>query len=294
MSRLRRAGYSALKGLSRPWRAVTAVSRSRLRILAYHDVPDRNTFTQHMSHLAEHYRSVTGPQFASTSRDRPPVWITFDDGDPTIVDNANEVLSMFGFHGTAFICPSLVGTTKPYWWQVVHAAAEAGVTVAGIKVMADEVRQLKSVPDADRRRRVSKIREHMPEEPTRRQLTSDELQKWLNAGHSIGNHSWDHPMLDQCPPEEQRRQIDRAHVWFLDNGYGAPRWFAYPNGSWSNVAEQHLVDLGYESALLFDHRLASMDDVLSLSRIRVNGTDSLNEFISKISGIHPAIMRWRR
>lgn len=297
MSRLRRAGYVTLRRLSGPWRAMTDLGSRKLRILAYHDVPDSELFGLQMSHLAEHYRVVPGPLSTTGTGEGPSVWVTFDDGDPTLVDNAMEVLSDHGFSATAFICPGVIGTREPYWWQVVHGAAEAGLSVDGREVSPHEVTQLKQVPDPQRRHRVSEIRQEMSlageEGLVRRQLTEKDLKTWADAGHSLGNHSWDHPILDQCDSEEQRRQLDLSHQWFLDHGYEAPCWFAYPNGNWSRVAEDRLTELGYESALLFDHRLASMSDDLNLSRIRVNATDSLDEFASKVSGIHPAVMSWR-
>jgi peptidoglycan/xylan/chitin deacetylase (PgdA/CDA1 family) len=297
VSRARDNAYAALRYLSSPWRATTGVGIPRLRILAYHDISQVEQFEAQMSHLADHYEVVVGPGFFSGATTRkPPVWITFDDGDPSIVDNAVGVLDEYGFSATAFICPSVVDTFEPYWWQVVLAASDGGVEVAGARLSPDEVSRLKKVPDEQRRRRVGEIREALAEqrvEPTRRQLTREDIDTWLSAGHSLGNHSWDHPILDQCSPEEQRRQIDLAHQWFLENGYGRPSWFAFPNGNRSLVSARYLADLGYKAALLFDHRLASVRQGMNLSRIRVNGTDTLDEFIPKVAGIHPAITRSR-
>lgn len=297
MTPLRDAGYRMLRALSAPFREVSRFGSSRLRILAYHDVPDIGRFDLQMSHLADHYEVVMGPSFLTTTSGKPPVWITFDDGDPSVVDTALGVLSRYRFSATTFICPGVIDTVEPYWWQIVTEAYQSGVTVAGSRVDADEVNRLKSVPDDHRRRRVAEVREAVRRqngELIRRQLTRDDLDSWLSAGHSIGNHSWDHPILDQCTTDEQRRQVVDAHQWFLDKGYPAPRWFAYPNGNSFDGGEKLLVDIGYEAALLFDHRLASRSQGMTLSRIRVNGADSLDEFISKVSGVHPMTMRWRR
>lgn len=296
MSRLRPVLYATLRAASGPWRRVGRWGAPRFRILAYHDVPDPDLFAAHMSHLATHYQVVKGPHFPRNGDEKPPVWVTFDDGDPSIVDNALGVLVSHGLSATAFICPSVVGTEEALWWHVVQEAVEAELVIGGQRVLPGEVRRLKLVPDAQRRERVAEIREALLElrgSLVHRQLTEKELSSWIDAGLTMGNHTWDHPILDQCPPVEQRRQIDLAHDWFLENGYRAPKWFAYPNGNWSAFAEQHLSELGYEAALLFDHRAAKASDGRCLSRIRVNGTDSLNEFIPKVAGIHPAVTRWR-
>ena len=296
-TQIRGAGYRLLRALSAPFEVATRVGFPRLRILAYHDAPDVSRFDIQMSYLADHYEVVVGPNFTKLASMKPPVWITFDDGDPSVVDTALDVLSRYGFSATAFICPGVIDTVEPYWWQVVTEAFESGITVAGQGLGPDEVRRLKSVSDDQRRRRVAEIRGVLTEQKgefRQRQLTTEDLRRWLSAGHSLGNHSWDHPMLDQCTIDEQHRQIDTSHQWFIDRGYGKPRWFAYPNGNSFIGAEQHLAAFGYEAALLFDHRLASKSQGLTLSRIRVNGADSLDEFISKVSGVHPMMMRWRR
>jgi peptidoglycan/xylan/chitin deacetylase (PgdA/CDA1 family) len=297
VTRLRDGGYKLLRLLSSPFREASRLGFAHLRILAYHDVPDIRRFDFQMSHLARHYEVVGGPAFTRSIVRKPPVWITFDDGDPSVVDTALDVLSRYGFSATAFICPGVIDTVEPYWWQIVTEAYQSGVTVGGSRVDGDEVSRLKSVPDDHRRRRVAEVREAVRRqngELIRRQLTRDDLDSWLSAGHSIGNHSWDHPILDQCTTDEQRRQVVDAHHWFVNKGYPAPRWFAYPNGNSFDGAERLLADLGYEAALLFDHRLASRSQRMTLSRIRVNATDSLDEFSSKVSGIHPTTMRWRR
>ena len=122
----------------------------------------------------------------------------------------------------------------------------------------------------------------------RRQLTSDELTRWIESGHTIGNHSWDHPLLDRCEEDEQLRQIDRAHEWLVDR-FGEATLFAYPNGNFTHSVDSRLRQLGYSAALLFDHRLHDRGDPLRMSRIRVNADDELSEFRAKVSGLHPWI-----
>lgn len=291
----RRLAYTALKGLSSSWMAMQSRA-PRLRILAYHDVPDVELFKSHLSYLVSKFEVVAGPTL-HTKSGRPPVWITFDDGDPSIVDHALGALRQQGVTATAFICPGIIDTDEPFWWQVVTDAANMGLRVAGRRVTEAEVNFLKTESDEMRRSRVAEIRDQMAEYTgtpvQRRQLTSEELREWIDSGSTLGNHSWDHPLFDHCTPEKQGDQIMHAHSWFSDNGFEAPTWFAYPNGNATQVAKEFLSALGYKAALLFDHRLATLDGRFDLSRIRVNGTDSLDEFIPKVAGIHSATMRFR-
>ena len=295
MRRLRRFAYTTLRSLSAPWMAMKSRA-PLLRILAYHDVPDADTFESHLSYLVAKFEVVAGPTL-DTRSGRPPVWITFDDGDPSIVDNGIGALSKQGVTATAFICPGVIDTNEPFWWQVITAAASIGLKVAGRPITEEEVNRLKSESDEVRRSRVAEIREQLAgsigSPVLRRQLTSRELRRWIDSGHTLGNHSWDHPLFDRCDPDQQVDQIAVAHTWFSDKGFAAPRWFAYPNGNATEVGREHLLALGYEAALLFDHRLTPLDGRFELSRIRVNGIDSLDEFIPKVAGIHPATMRLR-
>lgn len=297
MSIMRRSAYATMKVLSGAWRATNHLVRPRLRILAYHDIPDPKVFDRQMAHLVDRYICVDGPPQLEDRSAKPPVWVTFDDGDPTIVEHAMEILDKYNINATAFVCPGVIDTDTPFWWEIVQAAVEAGLTVDGRRIEANEVNRLKGVQDDERREIVAVIRDELTVRTGRRfarqQITIDQVDRWIRAGHSVGNHSWDHPLLDRCRPEEQIRQVDVAHGWFIDRGFGEPAWFAFPNGSWSAVAETRLRDLGYMGCLLFDHRLASVDDPMRMSRLRVSGTDTESEYAAKVSGVHSAVMGWR-
>ena len=122
------------------------------------------------------------------------------------------------------------------------------------------------------------------------QLTTADLHSWVESRHSVGNHTWDHPLLDMCEPMEQRRQIVAAHDWIA--GHFGPKelLFAYPNGNHSTDSEAVLRELGYAVGVLFDHQVHRGAEPLRMSRIRwVNATDSVSEFKAKVSGIHPMI-----
>jgi peptidoglycan/xylan/chitin deacetylase (PgdA/CDA1 family) len=110
----------------------------------------------------------------------------------------------------------------------------------------------------------------------------------------VGNHTWDHPTLDTCELDEQRRQIELAHQWFVGKGLPTPTLFAYPNGNTSRGSELVLSELGYVAALEFDHRLTETISGFHVSRLRVNGSDSMAEFRAKVSGLHTELMRTRR
>lgn len=291
---MRAALFRVLGACSPPWERT--MDRSGLRILAYHDVPAADPFRAQMADLVERFTPITHDDVQvhlESARPLPPgaVWVTFDDGAPSVVDIAQPILDELGIPATIFVCPSVIDTSQPLWWQILEIAERTP------ECPSISPAELKRLPDSDRRRQVSAIR-RVCEQRSRReinvpQLSLPQLEKWLDAGHTIGNHTWDHPLLDMCDPAEQERQIVDAHNWIRDKLGLTPNVFAYPNGNWTAAAEMVLTDLGYQFGLLFDHRISGTNNPLKLSRIRVNSEDPLYEFRARTSGIHPAILRIR-
>src|SRR5690606_6068523 len=102
-------------------------------------------------------------------------------------------------------------TDEPLWWQGVDSAAE--------------VSRLKTVPDVERRAAVAALAPR-----SQPQLSRDDVTELAHAA-DIGNHTWDHPLLDRCDDDEQRRQVRLAHEWLTDALGHHPLAFAYPNGN---------------------------------------------------------------
>ncbi|HEY5651265.1 MAG TPA: polysaccharide deacetylase family protein [Acidimicrobiia bacterium] len=255
-----------------------------------------------MEFVAESFQPVTASRVASWSvgeTDLPAraVWVTFDDGDPSVIERAQPILDRMGIEATLFVCPGLVDTTQPYWWQLVEKALALGIDAATLPLEALSIAKLKSVDDPTRRRLVDRIADLLEMRLgfpfKRRQLTSQEIDSWLASGHRVGNHTWDHPLLDTCSPQEQVDQIARADRWLRDYTAETLRLFAYPNGNWSPESEDALVSLDYQIGVAFDHRIASNRSRFRLSRLRATAGEDLRRFRSILSGAHPLIHRLR-
>jgi peptidoglycan/xylan/chitin deacetylase (PgdA/CDA1 family) len=258
---------------------------AQLRVLAYHEIRDVAGFRSQIEYLAERYRPVsTGDVIAwlgGRSLPNRAVWVTFDDGDPSVVEDGLAILQTHDVPATMFVCPGVVDTVRPYWWQIVEAVAP------------DRVGPLKAVPDAERVAEVARWEELITERdgaaPRRAQLTSAQLGRWIDAGQDVGNHTWDHPMLDQCSAEEQRRQVRDAHGWLRDRVDPEHLVFAYPNGNVADESAALLARLGYSVDALFDHRMCPKPVDGRLSRLRVNADANEARFRSIVSGLHPLI-----
>ena len=298
MTGLRPMGYKVLGGISRAATGL-GIAAGGLRVLAYHDVPSDAALHAQLEWLQRHFDILTldtALELHGESRELlRSALVTFDDADPSVVEQGLPVLDALGIEAVLFVCPGVVDTTDPYWWHVVQIAVDHGIELDGRPVGPSDVHRLKMVPDRERRAEVKRLTELIEEttsSPLReRQVTTEELRSWASAGHAIGNHTWDHPMLDMSDPVEQARQIEEAHSWLEDRGLMSIPVFAYPNGNGSADSRSVLDTLGYAGAMLFDHRIDQGGDRLGISRLRVNGGDDPDVFVSKASGLHPLIHR---
>lgn len=260
-----------------------------------------------MAHLRAHYQPVSVDEvldsLEGTSLPRRAVWVTFDDGHPNVVGVGLPILTRWEIPATLFVCPAVIDTTTPLWWQAVeqalgsgHCVRWRGVDYTGRAGGESLVRHLKLTPDPERRLVVEAITNdtRTRDSLSQPQLTTSDLQRLASAGATIGNHTWDHPCLDRCEPEEQRRQIELAHRSLVTWTPLARPVLAFPNGNWARLAEDAAVDLGYRIGLLFDHRLTVQSHrSMSWSRLRVKSDTSLSRFRSILSGMHPALHRIR-
>lgn len=279
-----------------------AANANRLRVLGYHGVDDPTQFEAQMEHLAAHYSPVSSAQVvdwlhAGAELPDHAVWVTFDDGEPSVVEDGLPVLAKYQIPATLFVCPGMLDGAEPFWWQVAAAALRSGLIEPSDGLGPYPVRLLKTVPNAARLSTVAELRQRLEAHGvsmTTRQMTRGQLHEFVAAGGSVGNHTWDHPLLDQCDSEEQSRQISEAHDWLTASLGSPPDLFAFPNGNVAQPARQTLADLGYRAALLFDHEFSSRHDPLSVSRLRANSTDSINRFRAVVAGSHVAVSRWRK
>lgn len=276
--------------------AARRAAPKRLLILAYHGVDDPETFAWQMARVQRDYSPVSTAHVTAAFRGEavlPPaaVWITFDDGLPSVVEHGLPTLTELGVPATMFVCPGLVESGAPNWWDVVATAAvHDRVPRDLLAESTDPVTGLKTLPDAERRAIVDELSDDLARHHIRvptRQLSLEEIDRWRAAGNDVGNHSWDHPCLDMCPPEEQRRQVVAADSWLAARGFDTDRVFAYPNGNATPTVEQVLTELDYQLALAFDHRVAQVGQPrFRVSRLRVSSSASPGRFVAILSGLH--------
>jgi len=274
------------------------LSRRRVAVLAYHDVPHRGQFERHLDYLQQHGTILSADELVSAVRqDEPvpdnPVFITFDDGDVSLAEHALPALRERGIPAAVFVVTSLVGSDDAYWWRTVEAALNAGAKalVDLPDDPAEAVRSLKSVPDTVRRDVVSSLaRQH---DTRQRNLTVADLRDLEASGILIGSHSMTHPILDRCTTpvitDEVQGSTDALREWLGHD----PKLFAYPNGDHDPRVRDAVRRAGYDVAFGFDHRLVRPDraDPMRLSRVRIDARDSIERLELVVSGLEPALSR---
>lgn len=278
-------------------------TRHRVRILAYHAVTDEETFAQQMLHLRTAYQPVSAALVVDAFRGieqlpEDAVWVTFDDGSPSVVERALPYLLRYEIPSTLFVCPSVVDTDTPFWWQTVEQAwACQGCRPSDAEKNGNAdsyTAALKTMPDLERRERVVRMAEDLMRlrglRASAPQITNRQLEQYVSAGGTLGNHTWDHPCLDQCGDQAVTEQISQAHQEIEKKLGIRAELFAYPNGSHSPQVEVVLERLEYAIGLLFDHRIARVDQPpLRVSRLRVNDHTNLARYRAILSGAHPVL-----
>ena len=58
--------------------------------------------------------------------------------------------------------------------------------------------------------------------------SNDLLQRWLDAGFELGNHSWSHHDLQKTDPDVWLDDVRRCDAALRELTGAAPRWFRYP------------------------------------------------------------------
>lgn len=278
-------------------------SARRLAVLAYHGVDDPARFEEHLDHIRRSARAVSLDETIDAFEGRRTlperaVLITFDDGHRSVLEAGLPLLRERGLPAVAFVIADLVDSQRPFWWtEVLELIGRGGVVSSVPSRSAEELlKVLKRLPNDRRRAATEELRRTAsgPAAPMP-QLSSDDLRALESAGVAIGSHTCSHPYLSKCTDDDVRVEIEDAHRSLARSLGHEPASFAYPYGDHDGRAEEHLRELGYRAAFLFDHRVSEPrpHDPLRVSRLRVNSWTPTNRFRTITSGLHPAIHRAR-
>ncbi|MFF9060762.1 polysaccharide deacetylase family protein [Streptomyces sp. NPDC014882] len=72
------------------------------------------------------------------------------------------------------------------------------------------------------------------------------LTRMADEGHTVGNHTWSHPLLTKMTRRQIHSEMSRTSE-VIENTYGErPHWFRAPYGAWNRAAFQLGSELGME------------------------------------------------
>ena len=250
---------------------------NRLRVLAYHKVPDKKAFEKQVVYLRSHYNIISIPQLIESIEEKKalpkkPLLITFDDGDITVLENGLPVLNKYDINSCLFIITGLVNTSNDTWiTRVEQQEMNRGKTYQEARKV---VNHFKKIPNKERETNMDDY-----PEVTKRQLNTGDLKNMQEQGMYIANHTHTHPMLDKCISEEITRELKASKQVFDDLGLPGYNVFAYPNGNTSESTNRSLKNADIKLIFLFDHKInGTVLDPFNISRIRVDSDTELTEF----------------
>jgi peptidoglycan/xylan/chitin deacetylase (PgdA/CDA1 family) len=278
---LRRIGFQVLRWSLVPDALRATVQRGRLTILVYHDPPPA-TFEAHLRLLRRRYSLVAlsdaldALSGGATRLPPRPLAITLDDGHRGNIDLL-EVLERLQVRATIFLCSSIVGTGRRFWFD--HAA---------------DADHLKRVTDAER---VEALRLRGLAEDA--DVGSDDALsaadiEVLGRAVDFGSHGKTHAILPRCDEPKARREIEESRVE-LGRRFGIDaRLFAYPNGDYTEREIDLVHAAGYGFALTVDAGFnTATTHPLRLRRLGVDDVDGLAELVVKASGLWAFLRRMR-
>lgn len=235
------------------------------KIVTYHDFGKHSNFEQHLLFLKQ----------------KNEVMITVDDGDISFYEEAFPLLKKHNLSAILFIIPSLIGTEKPFWWNEVYY-------YLGKTAGTEKIKLLKTIPNAERVAYLESLRNNSDKPLLKQtQLTVAQLQEMQSNGIIIANHSFTHPMFDQCSEEEIRTELQQTKAFFEKNQLNGYTLFAYPNGNFNALSEKILKEEGITQAFLFNHKINKGNiNPLRISRLSVNDSTPIWKFKLILSGWH--------
>jgi peptidoglycan/xylan/chitin deacetylase (PgdA/CDA1 family) len=260
----------------------------KLRVLAYHKVPDKQAFEIQISYLHSNYNIISVKDLLNyfetkTPLPKNPILITFDDGDISVLHNGLPVLKKFNLDSCLFIITKLIDATEDVWIKMVEVQEmNQGKCYREARKI---VNRLKSLNNADRLKEMQQYSSVKKE-----QLTAENLKEMQENKMFIANHSHTHPMLDKCTSHEVEEELENSKKVFTELDLKGFHVFAYPNGNANQKTTAILNEWGMKLVFLFDHKINKKNpDPLNISRIMVDADTEINEFKAKVSGVHPLL-----
>lgn len=297
-----------------------ALRNSRFTILCYHTLgPDTGgvngwtvlragDFRAQLADLARDYEIVSlDAALAWQATRRPPLVITFDDGDRGLHNHLLPLLRETPVPVTVYVATGQFETGQPFWFDRVVNALQGPGTIrlggigewslpgTGDKAHWEALRPvLQALKAADPARREI-LADRAAAQGTALGSTRAALGPMSRAalaelaatpGVTIGAHSHGHELLDQIPLEAARASIARSSDLLGEWTGQEIRHFAFPNGNYTPELLDLVTDLGFASATILEERPVPRGaSPFALPRISVGRYDSAARVRLRLAGL---------
>ncbi len=259
-----------------------------MKVLAYHEINQPHLFKKQLKLLKNTYKIIGLKELEDVIKEdvnfQNHLLLTFDDGDKSFYENAFPVLKELKISAIIFVITDLINSHKPFWWDEIEyylGSVEGNAKVWEVKTWSNKKREafLKELRKSSQKPLFQQ-----------KQLTTNQLREMQTSGITIANHSHTHPMFNQCTVEELDFELNQS-TQILEKLGLTPNIFAYPNGNYSELAEEKLKDYNTKIAFLFDHKInRGKINPLRISRLAVNDYTPLWKLKLILSGWHTKIL----
>ena len=114
-------------------------------------------------------------------------------------------------------------------------------------------------------------------------LSWEDIINLKNAGWEIGSHTLNHPNLVQIVTDSAKNEITESKKILEEKLKTTINSFCYPAGKYDETIINLLKDAGYKYATTTNNGYNNnTDNLLELSRVRINGSDGVSGFENKI------------
>lgn len=296
---------------------VSWVYAYRPRVLLYHRFAERTSlrhlgidlFEAEVKLIRERFTPLTlSGLLDAIAGGRPvrnAVVITIDDGYEDVHRHAFPVLRRYGVPATLYVTAGFLEGKLWLWPDVIaHVLMTTscveydGPETAGVLPLRSEAERYQAwrvlgthgetLPAADLQTWLGTLADALgvslspsPAEPYR-PMSWQQLKEMADWGIEIGDHSWSHPLLTRCDPEELQRQVVRSKSCTEARLQQSVRSFAYPHGAHSPSVRRAVQAAGFTSAVALDSGAAVLDP---FEIPRLSSGTTLAEFRDSLYGL---------
>jgi peptidoglycan/xylan/chitin deacetylase (PgdA/CDA1 family) len=108
------------------------------------------------------------------------------------------------------------------------------------------------------------------------------IRKLIRAGWEIDAHTIHHPDLTALDATQLREEVAGSRAEIRRRFHVPVNFFCYPAGRYNDTVVAAVQAAGYLGATTTNYGLARANELYTLARIRINGTDSISAFAQKL------------